>query len=60
MSSLELFGISTSLYSGKGRDLVSFIFYTIILPVVVGLASLFPYTVRMLGIHSYGVLPSCR
>jgi hypothetical protein len=60
MSSWGLFGIFASSCCGKGRELVSFIFHTIILPVVVGLASLSPYTMRMLGIHSYGVLPSYK
>jgi hypothetical protein len=60
MSSLEIFGISASSCNGKGHDLVSFIFGTIILHVVVDVASPSPYTVRMLGIHSYGVLLSCR
>jgi hypothetical protein len=60
MSSWGLFGISTSSCNGKGRDSVSYIFRTIILPVVVDLASLSPYTVRMLDIHSYGVFLSCR
>jgi hypothetical protein len=60
MNSLGLSGISASSCSDKGRDPVSCIFHTIILPVVVGLAYLSPYTARMLGIRSYGVLPSCR
>jgi hypothetical protein len=60
MRSWGLFGISASSCSGKGRDPISYIFRTIILPMLVGLAFLFPYTMRMLGIHSYGFLPSCR
>jgi hypothetical protein len=59
MNSLELSDTSTSSCSDKVHDSVSFIFCTIILPVVEGLAYMFPYTVRMLGIHSCGVLPSC-
>jgi hypothetical protein len=59
MNSLELSGISTSFCIDKGRELVSCIFHTIILHVVVYLAYLFPYTTRMLDIRSCGVLPSC-
>jgi hypothetical protein len=44
MISLELFGISASSYSGKGRDPFSCIFHTMILPMVVGLESLLSYT----------------
>jgi hypothetical protein len=58
MNSLELSGISTSLCSDKGRDLVSCIFHTITLLLVADLAYLLPYTARMLGIHSCGVLLS--
>jgi hypothetical protein len=60
MNSLGMFGIFASSCSGKGRDPVSFIFYTISLLLVVGWAYLSPYTTRMLGTRSYGVLPSCR
>jgi hypothetical protein len=59
MNSLELFGISASSCSDKGRDPISFTFCTIILPVVADLAYLFPYTAQMLGIHFCGVLLSC-
>jgi hypothetical protein len=58
-NTLELYGTSTSSCSDKGCGLVSCIFHTIILLVVAGLACLFPYTARMLDIHSCGVLPSC-
>jgi hypothetical protein len=60
MNSLELSGISASSCSDKGRDPVSCIFHTIILPMVAGLAYLSPYTARMSGIRSCVVLPSCR
>jgi hypothetical protein len=58
-NSSELSGISASSCSDKVRDLVSCIFHTIILPVVVDLEYLLPYTTRMLGIRSCGVLLSC-
>jgi hypothetical protein len=44
MNSLELSGISASSCSDKGHDLVSFIFRTIVLLVVMDLAYLLPYT----------------
>jgi hypothetical protein len=59
MNSLELSGIFASSCSDKGHDLVSFIFHTIVLPVVTDLACLLPCTTRMLGIHSCAVLLSC-
>jgi hypothetical protein len=59
MSSLGLFGISASTCNGKGRDLVSCRFHTIIPPVVACLASLFPYTAGTSDIHFCGVILSC-
>jgi hypothetical protein len=58
MNSLELSGIYASLCSDKGHDPVSCIFITIILPVLVDLAYMLPYTSQMLVIHYFGVLPS--
>jgi hypothetical protein len=57
MNSLELSGTSASSSSDKGHDPVSCIFCNIILPVVAGLAYRLPYTMKMLDIHSCGVLP---
>jgi hypothetical protein len=59
MNSLGLSGIFSSPCSDKGCDWVSYIFRTIILPVVVGLAYLFPYTMQMMAIRSCGVLLFC-
>jgi hypothetical protein len=59
MNSLGLSSISTSLCRDKGRDLVFCRFHTIVLPVVMDLAYLLPYTARTLGIRSCGVLTSC-
>jgi hypothetical protein len=59
MNSLGLSGIFVSLYSDKGSGLVSYIFCTIILPLVMDSAFLLPYTAQMLDIRSCGVLPSC-
>jgi hypothetical protein len=59
MNSLELSGIFASWCSDKGRDSVSWIFRTIILPLVMDSTFLLPCTARMLDIHSCGVLLSC-
>jgi hypothetical protein len=56
MNSLGLSGISASSCSDKGRDPVSYRFRTIILPLVMDLAFLLPYTARTLDIRSCGVL----
>jgi hypothetical protein len=58
MKSLELSGIYASSCSDTDRDLVSFIFHTIILLLVMDLAFLLPYIAQTLDIHSCGVLPS--
>jgi hypothetical protein len=58
MNSLGLSGISTSSCSDKDRDPVSCIFCTMVLLLVMDLAFLLPYTVRMLDIPSCGVLSS--
>jgi hypothetical protein len=58
MNSLGLSGTSASSCSDKGRDSIFCRFHTIVLPVVMDLAYLLPYTVQMLGICYCGVLPS--
>jgi hypothetical protein len=59
MNSLGMSGISTSMCSDMDRDLVSCIFFTIILLLVTDLEFLLPYTARMSYIRSCGVLLSC-
>ena len=58
MNSLGLFGIFASSFSDKSSDPFSYIFRTITLLLVEDLAYLLPYTTRMLGIRSCGVLLS--
>jgi hypothetical protein len=59
MNSLGLSGISTSLGSDMVCGSVSYRFRTIVLLLVADLTFLLSYTVKMLDIHSCGVLPSC-
>jgi hypothetical protein len=59
MKSLELSGISASSCSDKGHDPISCIFFTTLLPMVTDLEYWLPYTTRVLGIHSCGVLLAC-
>jgi hypothetical protein len=57
MNSLGLSGISTSLGSDMNHGFVFYRFHTIVLLLVIDLASLRPCTVQMSDIHFCGVLP---
>jgi hypothetical protein len=59
MNSLGLSGTSASLGNDMDPGPISYRFRTIVLLLVTNLAFLFPCIVRMLYIHSYGVLLSC-